>query len=132
VTADNQFLVPVRASDTIYVIKNQASLVLIGVDRHQNFELWCQLLISVGTKNQFLKKHPSPDLGSSGSDPSPLSQDRAAAALVEPTPTPSLPWRSLRRRYLEEPTPFEESCRRGALKSHNRHQATPPSGHAME
>jgi hypothetical protein len=33
----------------------------------------------------------------SGLDPSPPSKDRATTALVEPTPTPSLPWRSPRR-----------------------------------
>jgi hypothetical protein len=32
---------------------------------------------------------------------------------------PSLSWRSLHRCYLEEPASLEESCCRGALKSHN-------------
>jgi hypothetical protein len=29
--------------------------VLVGVDRHQKFELWCRLLLSAGTKNQVSK-----------------------------------------------------------------------------
>jgi hypothetical protein len=104
--------------------------------------------LSAGTKNQVskIKKLPSPYIGLSGPDPSPLSSDSATIALVESRPTLSLPWRSPRRRYLQQPGPLEELCRRGALrsctivkphchgalKSHNRHQAMLLLGHVVE
>jgi hypothetical protein len=127
--------------------KNQALLLMAVVDQHQKFKLWCGLLKSASTENQFskIKNLPSPDLGPSSLDPSPPSSDHTVTALVEPAPTPSLHWRSLCLRYWEEPAPLEESHRRGALrcrtvrlhcrcalKSHNHHWATSLLGHAVK
>jgi hypothetical protein len=35
-------------------------LVTADVSRYKKFELWCQLIMSAGTKNHFFKKNPKP------------------------------------------------------------------------
>jgi hypothetical protein len=54
VSAGNLFLVLASKSDTLCVIqKNGLSLVSAAVDRHQTSYIWCRLLMSADTKNQF-------------------------------------------------------------------------------